>query len=287
MLAIRDQERAGVDIISDGEIRRESYSNRFATALGGVDPHEHGEIMSRGGRLAKVPLITSPVRRDEPIEVVDLRFLRANTDRKVKITVPGPFTLSQQAQTTYYDSDETLAMAYADAVNAEINDLFAAGADVVQLDEPWLQSRGEQAKKFAVKAINRALRGVVGTTAIHLCFGYAALVKSKPSNGYSFLPELEGTIADQISIEAAQPHLDLRVLEELPGKTILLGVLDLNDPKVESAEHVAGRIGEALQIVPPERLIIAPDCGMKYLPRATAYAKLCAMVSGTRLANGN
>ena len=285
LLAIHDQESAGVDIVTDGEIRRESYSNRFATALGGVDPHKQAEIMSRGGRPAKVPLITGAIRRTHPIEVAALKFLRANTARSVKITVPGPFTLSQQARTTYYDDDEALAMAYAEAVNAEVHDLFAAGADIVQLDEPWLQSRVEQAQKFGVKAINRALQGAAGTTAVHLCFGYAAVVKTKPAEGYSFLPELEDTTADQISIEAAQPQLHLGVLANLPSKTIVLGVLDLNASQVESAELVAARIREALQVLPPQRLIVAPDCGMKYLPRALAYAKLQAMVAGTRIVN--
>lgn len=286
VLAIRDQERAGIDIITDGEIRRESYSNRFANALGGIDTERHGEIVGRTGNKIPVPLVTGPIERLRPVEVADVEFLRANTDRTIKITLPGPFTLSQQAVDDHYHNEESLALSFAAAVNEEIRDLFAAGADVVQLDEPWLEARPEQAKRYGVKVINRALEGVAGTTALHLCFGYAAIVKNKPTRGYSFLAELEESFADQISIEAAQPKLDLSVLAAaLPTKTIMVGVLDLGDAAIESAEVVAERIRTALEVLPPERLIPTPDCGMKYLPRATAFGKLKALAGGAALVN--
>jgi 5-methyltetrahydropteroyltriglutamate--homocysteine methyltransferase len=282
LLAIRDQERAGIDIVSDGEQRRESYSNHFATALDGVDIENPGTAMSRMGRPLQVPRIAGPIRRRAPVEVRDLKLLRDNTDRKIKATVPGPFTMSRQSQDDYYGDAEAVAMDFAAAVNAEIKDLFAAGADVVQVDEPWMQQYPDQARAFGLKALNRALDGVAGTVAVHLCFGYAAVVHDKPT-GYSFLGELENSKAQQISIEAAQPKLDLKVLRNLPSKTIILGVIDLADMTVETPQIVAERIRAALPYVPPERLIVAPDCGMKYLPRDVAYGKMKAMVDGTRI----
>ncbi len=282
LLAIRDQERAGIDIVSDGEQRRESYSNHFATALEGIDIDNPGLAMSRIGRKLPVPRIVGEIRRRAPVEVRDVALLRANTDRKIKATVPGPFTMSRQAQDDHYGDEAAVAMAFADAVNAEIKDLFAAGADVVQLDEPWMQQFPDQARAYGLDALNRALAGVGGAVAVHLCFGYAAVVHDKPS-GYSFLAELEKSAAQQISIEAAQPHLDLAILRKLPSKTIILGVIDLSDMTVESPETVAGRIRAALPHVPADRLVIAPDCGMKYLPRAVAYGKMKAMVDGARM----
>ncbi len=283
LIAIRDQERAGIDIVTDGEMRRESYSNRFATALDGVDIDNPGQAPTRTpGRTQPVPRIVGPVRRRHAIETRDARFLRANTDRAIKITMPGPFTMSMQTQDDYYKDEVALAMDYAAAVNAEIKDLFAAGADVVQIDEPYMQARPDKAAAFGIKALNRALDGVGGTTAVHLCFGYAAFVKQRPE-GYSFLPELEQSSARQISIETAQSQLDCAVLAKLPSKQVMLGVIDLADPKVESADTVAARIRRALPYVPAERLAIAPDCGMKYLPREIAFAKLQAMVAGTAM----
>jgi len=282
IVAIHEMESAGVDIITDGEMRRESYSNRLANALGGVDRERPGSAISRSGRTDVVPLVSGPIRRLAPVEVRDLAFLRAHTTRKVKIPLPGPFTMTQQAENAWYPDQESLAMAYAEAVNEEIKDLFAAGADVVQIDEPYLQARPELARSYGLNALNRALAGVGGTTAVHLCFGYAYIMKDKPT-GYSFLPELENCLAGQVSIEAAQPKLDLSILRELPSKTIILGVLDLNDPAVESAATVAGRIREALEFVAPERLVVAPDCGMKYIARDVAQAKLSAMVEGAQI----
>ena len=282
IVAIHEMEGAGVDIISDGEMRRESYSNRLANALGGVDRERPGSAVSRSGKLDVVPLVSGPIRRLAPVEVRDLAFLRAHTTRKVKITLPGPFTMTQQAQNAYYPDEDSLAMAYAEAVNAEIRDLFAAGADVVQIDEPYMQARPEQARRYGLGALNRALEGVTGTTAVHLCFGYAYIMKDKPS-GYSFLPELENCLAQQVSIEAAQPRLDLAILKQLPSKTIILGVIDLDDPAVESAAAVASRIRAALKFAAPERLVIAPDCGMKYIARDVALGKLKAMVEGARI----
>ncbi len=283
IVAIHDLERAGVDIISDGEIRRESYSNRFANALAGVDPDHPGEGLNRRGKPDIVPLVSGKIRRLAPVEVRDLAFLRAHTSRMTKLTIPGPFTMSQQAQNAYYPDEEALAMDYAVAVNEEIKDLFAAGADVVQIDEPYIQAWPDKARKFAVRALNRALEGVRGITAVHLCFGYGHYVKEKKEPGYAFLRELEECVTDQVSIEAAQPKLDLSVLKDLPSKTIMLGVLDLGDPQIESAETVAGRIRAALKFVPPARLVIAPDCGMKYLAREIAFGKLKAMVEGTKI----
>lgn len=281
--AIRDQERAGIDIITDGEIRRESYSNRFANALSGIDPDRHGEIVGRTGVRIPVPLVSGPIERKRAVELRDLEFLRARTNRRIKVTLPGPFTMAQQSVDEYYGNEEALAFAYADAVNEEVHALFAAGADVVQLDEPWLQSRAEQARRYGVAAINRAFGDASGTTAVHLCFGYAALVRNKPATAYSFLAELEDSRADQISIEAAQPRLKLDVLKALPSKTLMVGVLDLNSPDVETPETVAARIRRVLDVVPPERLIVTPDCGMKYLPRETARGKLNALAAGASI----
>jgi 5-methyltetrahydropteroyltriglutamate--homocysteine methyltransferase len=282
ILAIRDQERAGIDIVSDGEQRRESYSNHFATALEGVDTDNPGLAMSRMGRMMPVPRITGKIRRRGAVEVRDLALLRANTDRMIKATVPGPFTMSRQCQDDHYGDAAAVAMDFAAAVNAEIKDLFAAGADIVQVDEPWMQQYPDEARAFGLDALNRALAGVTGTVAVHLCFGYAAIVRDKPS-GYSFLAELENSTAQQISIEAAQPRLDLAVLRKLPSKTIILGVIDLSDMAVETPDIVAGRIRAALPHVAPERLVVAPDCGMKYLPHAVAYGKMKAMVDGARI----
>ncbi len=282
ILAIRDQERAGLDIITDGEQRRESYSNRFATALDGIDVDNPGTTINRSGRPIPVPRVVGPIRRKGPVELRDLAVLRANTARQIKATVPGPFTMGKQAQDDYYNDEEAVALAYADALNAEIKDLFAAGADVVQVDEPWMQQHSDQARQYGLKALERALAGVTGTVAVHLCFGYAAVVHDKPT-GYSFLPELEGCGAQQVSIEAAQPKLDLAVLRELPSKTIILGVIDLADMTVETPQIVAGRIRRALAHVPANRVVVAPDCGMKYLPRAIAFAKMKAMAEGASL----
>jgi 5-methyltetrahydropteroyltriglutamate--homocysteine methyltransferase len=270
LLAIRDQELAGIDIVTDGEMRRESYSNRFATALEGVDIDNPGTALDRSGHPNPVPRVTGKIRRKHAVEVNDVKFLRANTDRRIKITVPGPFTMAQQAQDDFYKDEAAIAMDYAVAVNEEIKDLFAAGADIVQIDEPYMQARPDKARKFGVQAFNRALEGVTGTTAVHLCFGYAAIIHERPP-GYNFLPELENTKVQQISIETAQSNLDCAVLEKLPSKTIILGVIDLSDMKIETPETVA------------ERIIVAPDCGMKYLPREVAFEKLKAMVAGTAL----
>lgn len=282
ILAIRDQERAGVDIVSDGEVRRESYSNRMATALGGIDIESPGTAIDRTGHPNPVPRISGPIRRERPIEVDDVRFLRANTDRRIKITLPGPFTMTQQAQNDHYPDDESAAMDYAAAVNEEVHDLFAAGADVVQLDEPYMQARPEAARGFAVRAIDRALEGVRGETAVHLCFGYAHIVHDRPG-GYGFLEELAGCAAGQISVETAQSGLDLSVLGRLPGKRIILGVIDLGTDRVETPEQVAGRIRGALEHVEPGRIVVAPDCGMKYLSREVAFGKLKAMCEGAAL----
>ena len=282
LLAVRAMERAGVDIISDGEARRESYSNRFATALDGIDTTTPGSTVGRSGQPVAVPRVVGPIRRTRPVQVRDVAFLRRHTERRIKVTIPGPFTMSQQAQNNYYPDEESLALAYAEAVNEEIHALFAAGADVVQLDEPWLQARPEQARRYAVQAINRALAGVQGSTAVHLCFGYAVSVRQKPS-AYSFLPELEDSAVQQVSLEAAQPQLDLSILKALPSKSIMLGVLNLNDMTPETPEVVAQRIRTALSYVTPERLLVAPDCGMKFLPRDVAYRKLRAMVLGAEI----
>ena len=278
LLAIRAQEQAGLDIVTDGEMCRESYSNRFATALDGVDIDHPGTALDRSGQPNPVPRVVGPVRRRHPVEVDDVRFLRANSSRTVKITVPGPFTMAQQAQDDHYGSKESLALGYAEAVNEEVRDLFAAGADIVQLDEPYLQARPDEARRYGVKAINRALADAAGTTAVHLCFGYAAIIHDRPA-GYSFLPELAGCSCDQVSIETAQSGLDCSVLAALDGKTVILGVLDLSDPAVETSDTVTDRVRRALPYVPADRLVLAPDCGMKYLPRDAAFGKLRAMTA--------
>src|SRR5271154_99286 len=282
ILAIREQERAGLDIITDGEQRRESYSNRFATALDGIDSENPGTTINRSGRPIPVPRIVGPIRRKHAVELRDLKVLRANTGRAVKATVPGPFTMGKQAQDDYYKDEEAVALAYAEAVNAEIKDLFAAGADVVQIDEPWMQQHPDAAQRYGLTALDRALDGVAGTVAVHLCFGYAAVVHDKPS-GYSFLAELDGSKAQQISIEAAQPRLDLKILRELPSNTLILGAIDLPDMTVETPATVADRIRRALAHVPADRVVVAPDCGMKYLPRTVAFAKMKAMAEGAAL----
>jgi 5-methyltetrahydropteroyltriglutamate--homocysteine methyltransferase len=282
LLAIRDQERAGLDIITDGEMRRESYSNRFATRLDGVDIDNPGTALDRSGHPNAVPRVVGKIRRRHPIQVRDVTFLRANTDRRIKMTVPGAFTMAQQAQNDFYKDEVELAMDYATIVNEEIKDLFAAGADVVQIDEPYLQARPAKAKQYGVQVLNHALKGVTGTTAVHICFGYAAIIHQRPS-AYSFLPELEATQVRQISIETAQSHLDCKVLAELPSKTILLGVLDLADMTVETPATVADRIRRALPYVDANRIVVAPDCGLKYLPRDVAFGKMRAMVEGARL----
>ena len=282
LLAIRDQERAGLDIITDGEMRRESYSNRFATALEGVDIETPGTGMDRSGKPNVVPRVIGKIRRKHPVEVRDVQFLRANTDRKIKMTVPGAFTMAQQAQNLFYEDEGEMIADYAAAVNEEIKDLFTAGADIVQVDEPYMQARPDKARKYAVQALNRALDGVTGVTAVHLCFGYAAIVHERPS-GYSFLPELAETRVDQISIETAQSSLDCSILQKLPGKTIMVGVLDLSTPAIETPEVVAARIRRALPHVSADRIIVAPDCGLKYLPRDSALGKMQAMVAGAKL----
>ncbi len=282
LLAIRDQERAGLDVITDGEMRRESYSNRFATALEGVDIDNPGSALDRSGHPNPVPRVVGKVKRRHAVEARDVQFLRANTDRTIKITVPGPFTMSQQAQNDFYDSDEELAVDYAAAVNEEIRDLFAAGADIVQIDEPYMQARPEKARQYGLKALARALDGIEGQTALHICFGYAAIIHERPS-GYSFLPELADTAVKAVSIETAQSNLDCSVLAKLEGKTIILGVLDLSTHEIETPEIVAGRIRRALPYVAPEKLMIAPDCGLKYLPRDVAFGKMKAMADGAAI----
>ncbi|HUZ36561.1 MAG TPA: uroporphyrinogen decarboxylase family protein [Streptosporangiaceae bacterium] len=285
LLAIRAQEQAGLDILTDGEMCRESYSNRFATALDGVDIDNPGSALDRSGHPNPVPRVTGPIRRRHPVEVDDVAFLRANTRRTVKITVPGPFTMAQQAQNDYYTSTEEAAFGYAEAVNEEVGDLFAAGADIVQLDEPYLQARPEEARRYGVKVVNRALAGITGTTAVHVCFGYAAIIHERPE-GYSFLPELAAAECDQVSIETAQSGLDCSVLTALDGKTIILGVLNLDDHTVETAEQVAARVRRALPYVAAERVVLAPDCGMKYLPRDVAFGKLAAMTEAAAVLRG-
>jgi 5-methyltetrahydropteroyltriglutamate--homocysteine methyltransferase len=282
IMAIKAQEEAGLDIITDGEIRRESYSNRFATALAGVDIDNPGTALDRSGHPNPVPRIVGPVRRKRPVEVDDVKFLRAHTSKPIKMTVPGPFTMSQQAQNDHYPSEEAAAMDYAVAVNEEIRDLFAAGADIVQIDEPYMQARPEKARQFGLKALNRALEGIDGTTAVHICFGYAAIIHQRPS-GYSFLPELAGCACRQISIETAQSNLDCAVLANLEGKKIMVGCINLEEMNVETPETVAARIRRALPFVRKEDVILAPDCGMKYLPRDVAFGKLKAMVAAARM----
>jgi 5-methyltetrahydropteroyltriglutamate--homocysteine methyltransferase len=286
LLAIRDQERAGIDIITDGEMRRESYSNRFATALEGMDSDHPAQIPARtAGKIQIVPRVVGKLRRRQAVQVRDVAFLRAHTDRQIRITIPGPFTMTQQLSDEYYKDETAVAIDCAVALNEEIRELFAAGADVVQLDEPFLEAYPDKARAFGVAAINRAIEGVGGVTAVHLCFGYGAMVKNKPS-GYSFLPELKATTIDQVSIETAQSKLDCAILAKLPNKQIILGVIDLQDPTVETPATVAERIRRALPYVSPDRLIVAPDCGLKYLPRDVAFAKLKAMVEGAAIVRG-
>jgi 5-methyltetrahydropteroyltriglutamate--homocysteine methyltransferase len=282
LLAIHAQEEAGLDIITDGEIRRESYSNRFATALDGVDIDNPGTALDRSGHPNPVPRIVGPIRRRRPVEVEDLKFLRAHSSKPTKMTVPGPFTMSQQAQNDHYPNDEAAAMDYAQAVNAEIRDLFAAGADIVQIDEPYMQARPEKAREYGLKALNRALEGLSGTTAVHICFGYAAIIHQRPS-GYSFLPELAGCRCQQISVETAQSKLDCAVLATLEGKRIMVGCIDLNNMAVEAPDLVVARVKRALAYVKPENVILAPDCGMKYLPRDVAFGKMKSMVAAAKL----
>ena len=284
-LAVQDMERAGVDVVTDGEMRRESYSNRFATALDGVDLDNPGKALDRTGHENPVPRVIGPIRRTRPVEVRDVEFLRSITARRIKITVPGPFTMAQQAQNDHYSDERSLAFAYAEAVNEELRDLKTAGADVVQIDEPYLQARPEPAREYAVEAINRALAGIDGEKVLHTCFGYAHIVKNRLT-GYPFLQELGDCSATHVSLEAAQPSLDPEVLRDLDGKTIVLGVLDLGSDQVETADVVAERIRRALAVVPPERVVVGPDCGMKYLPRERAFRKLEAMVAGAGLVRG-
>ena len=282
LIAIRDQERAGLDIITDGEMRRESYSNRFATALDGVDMENHGTALDRSGHPNPVPRVVGRIQRRHAVETRDVAFLRANTDRKIKITVPGPFTMAQQAQNDFYKDEAEMAHDYAIAVNAEIRDLFAAGADYVQVDEPYMQARPDKARAYGLAALDRALEGIEGQTAVHICFGYAAIIHARPT-GYSFLPELCKCRVRQISIETAQSNLDTSVLKNFSDQTIILGVIDLANHKVETPEIVAGRIRSALPHIDPARIILAPDCGMKYLPRDVAFGKMRAMVEGAAI----
>ena len=282
LMAIGAQEDAGLDIITDGEIRRESYSNRFATALEGIDLDKPGTALDRSGHPNPVPRIVGKIRRKHAVEVEDLLFLKRHTNRMVKITVPGPFTMSQQAQNDFYPDLQSAAMDYAVAVNAEIRDLFAAGADIVQIDEPYMQARPEPARAYGLRALNRALEGITGTTAVHICFGYAHVIHERPS-GYSFLGELRGCHCQQISLETAQSGLDCAVLQQLPDQKIILGVIDLSNMQIETPEVVADRIRRALPYAAAENIIIAPDCGMKYLPRDVAYGKMLAMVEGARI----
>ncbi|MFZ4688340.1 MAG: 5-methyltetrahydropteroyltriglutamate--homocysteine methyltransferase [Polymorphobacter sp.] len=282
LIAIRDQERAGLDIITDGEMRRESYSNRFATALDGVDLDNPGSALDRSGHPNPVPRVTGRIRRRHAVETRDVAFLRANTDRRIKITVPGPFTMAQQAQNDFYPSLREMALDYAEAVNAEIRDLFAAGADIVQIDEPYMQARPDAAREYGLEAVNAALAGIDGQTALHICFGYAAIIHERPT-GYSFLPELSGSPVRQVSLETAQSNLDTAVLEGLRGKSIILGVIDLSTHEIETPETVATRIRKALPHVDAEKVIVAPDCGMKYLPRAVAFDKMQAMAAGAAI----
>jgi 5-methyltetrahydropteroyltriglutamate--homocysteine methyltransferase len=282
LIALHDQERAGVDIVTDGEMRRESYSNRFANALSGVDLDHPGEAVDRTGRTVPVPRVVGEIHREAPVEAPYVAFLKAHTDKPLKITLPGPFTMAQQAQNDYYPDAGALALAYADAVNAELLELFAAGVDIVQLDEPYVQARPEAAREYAVPAIDRALQNASGPTVLHVCFGYGRHVADKP-DGYAFLGELNACRADEISVECAQPRLKLEILKSLPDKKVHVGVLDLRDPTAETPEVVAARIRSALEQLPAEQIVVAPDCGMKYLPRPVAYAKLANMVAGARL----
>ncbi|WP_375398523.1 5-methyltetrahydropteroyltriglutamate--homocysteine methyltransferase [uncultured Sphingomonas sp.] len=286
LMAIHEQERAGLDIITDGEMRRESYSNRFATALEGVDMDNHGTALDRSGHPNPVPRVVGRIRRTRPVQVRDIEFLRRHTDKPIKITVPGAFTMAQQAQNDFYPTLREMALDYAAAVNDEIRDLFAAGADIVQIDEPYMQARPEQAREFGVEVVDRALDGIVGETALHICFGYAAIIHGDRPKGYDFLPELAACAVHQVSVETAQPHLDPAELAPLRDKRIMVGVIDLNDPTVETPEVVADRIRRAMTQVPVERIVVAPDCGLKYLPRDTAFGKMKAMVDGAAIVRG-
>ncbi len=279
IIALEDQHRAGVDIVTDGEMRRESYSNRFANALDGMDIDHPGEAVDRTGKAVPVPRVVSEISRRQPIEAQFVAFLKEHTDKPIKITLPGPFTMAQQVQNDYYPDDASMAMAYAAAVNDELKDLFAAGADIVQIDEPYVQARPEAAKEYAVAAIDRALEGASGPTVVHVCFGYGKHVANKP-DGYAFLAELNACIAEEISIECAQPRLKMDLVQELPNKKIHIGVLDLRDQAPEAPEVVAERIRAALEYLPAARIVVAPDCGMKYLTRSAAYEKLANMVRG-------
>jgi 5-methyltetrahydropteroyltriglutamate--homocysteine methyltransferase len=281
-LAVRDMEEAGLDVVSDGEIRRESYFNLFATALSGIDLDQPGLMPDRTGAMIPVPRVVGRIRRERPVHLDDLQFLRSLTSRPVKMTVPGPFTMSQLAVNEHYKDEEELIMDYAEAVNAELNDLKAAGCDVLQIDEPYLQAKPEKARKYGVKGINRALAGISGPTVVHMCFGYAYAVKDKPT-GYSFLPELDRCCSTQISVEAAQPRLELPALSDLRSKIVMLGVLDLGDQSIETPETVAARLRNALKVIPADRLVAAPDCGMKYLPRHVALGKLKALAAGAAI----
>lgn len=283
IMAIHEQLRAGIDIITDGEMRRESYSNRFATALEGVDLDNPGTALDRSGHPNPVPRVSGRIRRKHAVEVRDVEFLRKHTDRLIKITVPGPFTMTQQAQNDFYETEEEMSLDYAAAVNAEIRDLFAAGADIVQIDEPYLQARPDKARAYGTQAVNRALEGITGATALHLCFGYAAIIHHDRPSGYSYLPELAATAIDQVSVETAQSNLDPAELAPLAGKYVMAGVLDLDDLTVETPEVVADRIRRVLTTVPADRVIVAPDCGFKYVPRDIAFAKMCAMVEGANI----
>ncbi len=283
LLAIRDMERAGLDIITDGEMRRESYSNHFATALEGIDNDHPAEIVNRTGHKTLVPRVVGKIRRTRPVELRDMQFLRANTDKPAKITLPGPFTMGQQVKDEFYRDPEAMCLDYAQAVNEEAHELVKAGADVIQLDEPWLRNNPEDAKRYAVNVINRALQGITVPTVVHLCFGYAAVVGSGKPSGYTFLPQLADSIAQQISIESAQPKIDLGVLKELAPKKVMLGVIDLNDPEIETPQKVAERIRAGLKYLQPDKLLAAPDCGMKYLPRATAFGKLKSLAEGAAI----
>jgi 5-methyltetrahydropteroyltriglutamate--homocysteine methyltransferase len=282
LIAIRDQERAGLDIITDGEMRRESYSNRFANALDGVDLDNPGTALDRSGHPNPVPRVVGKIKRRHAVETRDVQFLRANTDRQIKFTVPGPFTMAQQAQNDFYASDRDMAIDYAKAVREDINDLFAAGADIIQIDEPYMQARPDKAREYGLEALNTALDGVKGVTAGHICFGYAAIIHARPE-GYSFLPELADSPVAQVSLETAQSNLDTTVLESLRGKTIILGVIDLSTQEIETPEIVAARIRRALPHVDAKNVIVAPDCGMKYLPREVAFGKMKAMAEGAAL----
>jgi 5-methyltetrahydropteroyltriglutamate--homocysteine methyltransferase len=279
LTAVHDQERAGIDVLTDGEVRRESYFNAFATAVDGIDLDNPGKVLARNGKETLVPRVVGPITLTRSVHAAEVAFLRAQTDRPIKVTIPGGFTMAKLALDEHYHDQEALIMAYAAAVNQEIKHLKAAGADWIQIDEPYMQANPAEADKFGVAAIDRALAGIEGPTAVHLCFGYAYVVSGKPS-GYSYLPQLNACKADAISIEAAQPHLDPKELRGLPDKKVIFGVIDMADPNAETADVVAGRLKSALGHIDGERLIAATDCGMKYMPRGLAFAKLKALAGG-------